>query len=210
MGGGPPEEVLLFLYSDKGSNDLKHLFDSIEAQFPHVEVVPHSAKSTDDVPDSLWQRATIVVTLFLLPKPELVPNLKWIQLASAGIDHIVNHPIFKESRISITTASGIHTPAIAEWAVLTCLSLAKDYPSILANQEKHEWNSRSIGLMKRRDWRSRTVGIVGYGSIGRQGTWRIALCKSLLTPASCPCVQVNGLQGSRIHRVTSCNPRLPP
>lgn len=169
MGGGPDKEVLLFLYSDEKS-DYQHLVDPIITRFPYIEVVLFHAKTSAEVPDTLWQRATFLVTLFLLPaKPDLVPHLKWIQLSSAGVDHITESPIFKESRITITTASGIHTPAIAEWVLLTSLSLSKRYPMILADQSRHVWNSRGVGLMKRRDWQGRTVGIVGYGSIGRQG-----------------------------------------
>lgn len=169
MGGGPDKEVLLFLYSDEDS-DYQYLIDPIATRFPYIEIVLFHAKTSSEVPESLWKCATILVTLFLLPtKPDLVPQLRWIQLTSAGVDHILGHPIFRESRISITTVSGIHTPAIAEWVLLTSLSVSKKFPMILADQTNHKWNSRRIGLMKRRDWHCRTVGIVGYGSIGRHG-----------------------------------------
>lgn len=176
MGGGPEREVLLFI---QNNDEPKHILDPLRRDFPHLEVIFHKLSpsgngkqkpSAEDVPASLWQKATILVTMFVLPpKPDLAPNLKWIQVLSAGVDHLVNEPIFKDTDIPITTASGIHGPAITEWVVMTTLALSKNYNFIHENQKRHKWDGRGVGLLKRKDWQGRTVGIAGYGSIGRQG-----------------------------------------
>lgn len=176
MGGGPEKEVLLFI---QNNDEPKHILDPLRRDFPNLEVIFHKLSpsengkqkpSAEDVPASLWQKATILVTMFVLPpKPDLAPNLKWIQVLSAGVDHLVNEPIFKDTDIPITTASGIHGPAITEWVVMTTLALSKNYNFIHDNQKRHKWDGRGVGLLKRKDWQGRTVGIAGYGSIGRQG-----------------------------------------
>lgn len=166
MGGGPATETLLLIFE---GNEPKHITDHIRAEFPYIDFIYHQ-QSREDVPESFWQQATILVTLSVLPpKPELVPKLRWIQLLSAGIDQIVNQPIYKDTDISLTTASGIHGPAISEWVLMTSLALAKNYNLMHDHQKQHKWDSRSVGLLKRRDWYGKTVGIAGYGSIGRQG-----------------------------------------
>lgn len=176
MGGGPTAETLLFVYHGE---EPRHITHSLRTQFPYIDVIFHNSSSTKiedvsskcNVPDTLWQRATILVTSFVLPPtPDVVPNLRWIQVLSAGIDHLIDQPIYKDTNIPITTASGIHGPSIAEWVLMTSLSLSKNYNLMHDNQRHHKWESGWVGLQRRRDWHGKVVGLAGYGSIGRQGT----------------------------------------
>ena len=179
MGGGPDKEVLLFIFQE---DEPKQVTDRIRHDFPYIEVIYHKLSKPqhgkvmggipyafDQIPDSLWAKATILVTLGSLPPdPKLAPNLKLIHLLSAGVDHFIKHPIFTDTDIPVTTVSGIHGPAISEWVLMTTLNLAKNYNIMHDNQKQHKWDSKSTGLMRRSDWQGKTVGICGYGSIGRQ------------------------------------------
>lgn len=192
MGGGPATETLLFIHNGE---EPQHITNSLRTQFPYIDLIFHrysstttenndkSSSSKGNVPESLWRKATILVTFFVLPPtPDVVPNLRWIQVLSAGIDHLVDQPIYKDTLIPITTVSGIHGPSIAEWVLMTSLSLSKNYNIMHDNQRQHKWDSRSIGMQKRRDWHGKIVGLAGYGGIGRQGTsMNILPCQPLLT-----------------------------
>lgn len=184
MGGGPEKETLVFLHSEDAP---RHVLDALEHDFPYLKVITHKLSpkkegqkslSTEDVPASVWHQASILVTLFALPeKPDLVPNLKWIQLLSAGINHLIKQPIYTETDIPITTASGIAAGAITEWVIMTTLALSKNYNFMHDNQKQHKWDSSGAGLFRRRDWYGQRIGIAGYGSVGRQGKPVLAYTK---------------------------------
>lgn len=180
MGGGPDKETLLFIFQE---DEQKQVTDKLRKSFPYIDVIYHKlgkpqagktmggiSYSFDPVPEDLWAKATILVTLGTLPPdPKLAPNLRYIHLLSAGVDHFLNHPMFKDTDIPITTVSGIHGPPIAEWVLMTTLNLTKNYGIMYENQKKKKWDNKAPGLMKRGDWHGKVVGICGYGSIGRQG-----------------------------------------
>jgi phosphoglycerate dehydrogenase-like enzyme len=112
---------------------------------------------------------TILATLGVLPAiPDLVPNLKYIHLISAGIDRLRHTCIYKDTDISITTSSGIHGPTIAEWVVIQILSSSRRQKTLLDWQRKHVWGT-NFELETVRDSVGMRLGVLGYGSIGRQG-----------------------------------------
>lgn len=100
--------------------------------------------------------------------PKLIPHVKFIQLASAGVNHLVNTPIYKNSDIPITTASGIHGPMISEWVIMQILSNSHKQKKLLEWQKEHKWAPHTeMGAL--RDSVGMRLGVLGYGSIGRQG-----------------------------------------
>ncbi len=96
-----------------------------------------------------------------------VPHLKWVQLHSAGINHLRDHPIWA-TNIQVTTASGIHAVPIGEFVIALMLALARKLPRIIRLQERAEWPRHKWELLLGSELRDKTVGIVGYGSIGRE------------------------------------------
>ncbi|KAJ9628289.1 uncharacterized protein PV06_01268 [Exophiala oligosperma] len=176
MGGGPDKEHVVIILSDP---EPEHITALLKRQFPYFDITyyqvsregngPKSKNLGSQVPDALWKSATILLTLFALPpKPELVPNLKLIHLFSAGVDHWSNHPIVKDSEITITTSSGIHGPPITEWIIMTTLVASRHYALEYEWQKQHHWGQADRMKLTGTDWVGKTVGIAGYGSIGRQ------------------------------------------
>jgi phosphoglycerate dehydrogenase-like enzyme len=104
-----------------------------------------------------------------LPTPEQAPNLRWVQLYSAGADYLFHHPLF-HTHVTFTTASGVHAIPIAEYVLTMVLARFHRLPTLLNLQKQRDWPSstvRSTQLMPE-ELRGKTIGIVGYGSIGRQ------------------------------------------
>ena len=53
---------------------------------------------------------TVILTWRTFPKSkEICPKLKYIQLSSAGANHVLEHPLFtEESGVEFCTARGVH------------------------------------------------------------------------------------------------------
>src|SRR6185295_7191274 len=69
---------------------------------------------------------------------EVAPNLRWIQLTSAGADRLLNSG-FIEGGVTVTTVSGLHATPIGEYILSVMLMWAKGAPQTMRAQLKHEW-----------------------------------------------------------------------
>ncbi|KAF4871552.1 D-2-hydroxyacid dehydrogenase [Colletotrichum siamense] len=120
-----------------------------------------------DISPETWAKVTILFTWKSFPTKEMVPNLKYCQLLSAGCNQILGLPLFEETTIDFCTSNGTHPPQIAEWVFSTFLAFQHHIPEYLDNQKESKWidppsdedTEDSVGLR---------VGILGYGCVGRQ------------------------------------------
>ncbi|OAL35235.1 hypothetical protein AYO20_05489 [Fonsecaea nubica] len=210
MGGGPEKEHLLIVLWQPEPKDVTA---EIQRRFPHFEIKyfqqlpPEGGQIVDkreQVPQELWQWATILITLSSLPaRAEDAPNLKLIHLFMAGVDHYSNHPIVTDSDIPITSSSGIHGPPIAEWIVMTTLVLSRRYATEYEWQKQHHWGTGREMLIDGTDWVGKTVGIAGYGSIGRQVERCIEPSADILGGGGGTAARVFKALGSNIHAYTA-------
>lgn len=113
-------------------------------------------------------RAEVLYTFGLPPALEQVPRLRWVQLSSAGVEHLANHPAMRARHIHITTTSGIHAGPMAEYVMAVILAWARRLPTTLALQRQREWPKGRWNLLRSLELRDAVLGIVGYGSIGRE------------------------------------------
>lgn len=101
--------------------------------------------------------------LFLYHDIEDFPNLKFIQLTSAGLDRICVDKV-KEKNIRLFNAVNVYSIPMAEFAVAGVLSLYKDLRGFYENQKNHNWEkNRGIGEIN-----GKKVAIVGFGSVGKE------------------------------------------
>lgn len=134
----------------------------------NLTVIPPS--KPEDIPQEVWQETDVLITRSFLPDPELVPNLRWVQFFSAGIDPHLDHPLFKEKGVIATSMSGAIAWQIGEYVLMTLLAFGQKLPKLIRNQRDKHWSTGSEkwqNLMPL-ELRDSTVGIIGYGSIGRQ------------------------------------------
>ncbi len=134
------------------------------------EVSPrlHIEKYAQTVPDKAWASAEILFTTNVFPKPEQAPNLRWIQLCSAGANQIINSPLASNENLEITTASGIHATPMSEFSLAMMLAFTYKLPQILEFQTQAKWIADRTTVFLPTPLRGRTLGIVGYGNIGRE------------------------------------------
>lgn len=104
---GPPTILLGAVFKTEWIQELERLFPDLE-----IEVLRDVTWNTDDFrdqfPDAKWKGVTVLVTGSALPEPRLAPNIQYVQLQSAGANHLLDHPLVKETSTNICTASGVH------------------------------------------------------------------------------------------------------
>jgi len=98
------------------------------------------------------------------------PALRWVQLHMAGVNALVDHPLYTDTALPLTTTSGVHAATIAEYAVTMLLALAHRVPRMVEWQARGAWppDEQRWPLFVPSEVRGATLGIIGYGSIGRE------------------------------------------
>lgn len=84
---------------------------SIQAKYPDLKIETYRTEwgsKASPVPVEYWKDVTLLVTFFPFPTPEQAPNLQYVQLISAGANHILDTPLFKDTTIPFCTANGVH------------------------------------------------------------------------------------------------------
>ena len=99
-------------------------------------------------------------------RPRLVydaPQVKWICIPSAGINHFTNSERFMESGIMLSNSSGAYGTAISEHVIMMILSVLRHMPDYQKKVASREWY-RGYCLKSIRESR---ITILGTGDIGR-------------------------------------------
>lgn len=107
--------------------------------------------------------AAICNGLFLYNDIEKFKNLKYIQLTSAGMDHVPMEYVHSHG-IIVHNARGVYSIPMAEFAVCGVLQLYKQSRFFTENQRQHRWEKHR-GLS---ELYGKTVCIVGCGSVGTE------------------------------------------
>ncbi len=118
----------------------------------------------DDLPcDPTQIEGVICNGLFLYHPITCFPNLRYIQLTSAGTDRVPMDYI-KEHDITLHNARGVYSIPMAEFAMAGVLSLYKDLFRFKENQQQHQWQKNR----ELRELTNKRVLIVGCGSVGTE------------------------------------------
>ncbi len=118
----------------------------------------------DSLPcDPSWVEGVVCNGLFLYHPIESFPNLRFIQLTSAGYDRVPMDYV-REKGIDIRNARGVYSVPMAEFAVAGVLSVYKGLAQFQRQQERRVWQ-KNRGL---RELAGKTVLIVGCGDVGRE------------------------------------------
>jgi phosphoglycerate dehydrogenase-like enzyme len=135
---------------------------------PSIHLSLHVVRRPDEVPAEVWARTEVLYTDRILPAPNLVPNLKWIQFHFTGIDFAVDSPLVHKPGIAVTHLSGAAVPQMSEYILMMLLAFGHRLPEAVANQQRSEWPRDRWERFSPRELRGSTVGLVGYGSINRE------------------------------------------
>ena len=143
-----------FNYSAEQFESLKNLGFNIVFAQQEAEPLPAEAHEA---------MAVVCNGLFLHHNIEDFPNLKLIQLTSAGLDRVPIDKIEKRE-IKLLNARGVYGIPMAEWALCKALEYFKGGKFFHHEQEQKRWtknrNLKEIFGSK--------VGIIGAGNVGQE------------------------------------------
>jgi phosphoglycerate dehydrogenase-like enzyme len=146
--------VKLFIYHSRAEEYGR----AVAARFPELEIIAGQDAAT--LERGLAEAEIIMASR--VPTTELgrARCLRWIQLTSAGADHLV--PIREDLRnVVVTNASGIHGVLVADYVFGVLVMLQWRFPQLLRKQAAHQW-----GFQFTEPLAGKTLGLVGLGSIG--------------------------------------------
>ena len=95
-----------------------------------------------------------------------MPNVRWVQFWSAGVDGKLSPGIWANNTV-VCTAAGIHEAAASEHVLAMMLAFARGLPQSFAAQRERDWNARERISKTLFELAGKTVGIVGAGAIGQ-------------------------------------------
>jgi phosphoglycerate dehydrogenase-like enzyme len=187
------------------------LVGQIEAISPRLEVKIVAANNSEDVPEQDWLEVEILYTHKVIPEPDLVPNLKWIQFHRAGNEAFMEEPVLRKPELMASTMSGASAPQVAEYVLEMCLALGHRLPAIIEYKHRGQWPAGRGEIFSPLELNQSTVGVIGYGSIGREvarllhafGTTVLATKYDAFNPAD-PGYRIDGTgdpQGDIVHRL---------
>lgn len=137
-----------------------------ESSFPLLRKAGHTVcllkQETDPLPCSpTWVEGVVCNGLFLHHPIESFPNLRFIQLTSAGFDRVPMEYV-RDKAIEIKNAQGVYSVPMAEYALAGILAHYKSFVSFQHQQEKHLWQ-KNRGLL---ELYGKKAVIIGCGHTG--------------------------------------------
>lgn len=123
--------------------------------------ITYQQDETEPVAAPEQYELVICYELFNANPIEQFTNLKYIQLTSAGMDHLPLAEIAGRG-ILLHNARGVYSVPMAEFAIGGLLQIYKKAPQFWQNQKEHKWQ-RLRGVQ---ELAGRRVCIIGAGSIG--------------------------------------------
>jgi len=137
--------------------------EGIRAAVPDANLI--MTGSPDEAEPHLAEADVIVTFGPMLGKKstelfERATSLKFVQSLGTGVDNIVDVPTLGPD-VVVSKLHGIHGAPVSEAAIISMLSLARDFPQYVKQQETATWTRpRPPTLLD-----GRTAGVFGIGSI---------------------------------------------
>jgi phosphoglycerate dehydrogenase-like enzyme len=145
------------LILDQLANEYKK---ALQSKFP--EVMIHTSLKEEDIGDFI-EKVNVFLTFRISDGLiKRAKNLQWIQSMASGVDAIVELPSLRKE-VLLTSTRGIHAPQMVEMAIFLMLSLNRNFPQIIRNQDKGIWERWPAKLLYQKK-----VGILGIGAIGEE------------------------------------------
>lgn len=99
---------------------------------------------------------------------ERAPRLRWIALASAGVEFALERGLVREHGPIVTNARGVHAVPIGEFVLGVMLQWARKWPELHDLQRAATWPDHGAWLRLRgTELDGMVLGVVGLGAIGR-------------------------------------------
>ncbi len=142
--------------------------NKLRAVSSRLDVHQITDASFEELPEDLRNRVEILYGWGRhLNEAHRFPRLNWIQAHSAGINYLLDKPVW-QSQVILTTLNGVHPVPMAEHALAMMLAFRWKLLEMFRFQARSEWPEGRWALFSRPELRGSTLGLVGYGAIGRE------------------------------------------
>jgi phosphoglycerate dehydrogenase-like enzyme len=138
---------------------------------PDLEVVDRTGDPDFDVATLADPTAEALVSWRAPADLTRVPSLRWLQVRSAGVDHMTADAPWAKGLL-VTNAKGVYAVPIGEYVSGMVLRVHQPAATWTADQTAHRWPSGAPALVD--PIRGKTAVIGGYGSIGREVARQLA------------------------------------
>jgi phosphoglycerate dehydrogenase-like enzyme len=139
--------------------------ERLRALSPDLEIVDQSGDPAFDVATLSDPDVEALVSWRAPGDLGHVPSLRWLQVRSAGVDHMTADAPWRKGLL-VTNAKGVYAVPIGEYVSGMVLRVHQPAAAWSADQAAHRWPSGEPPLID--PIRGKTAVIAGYGSIGRE------------------------------------------
>jgi phosphoglycerate dehydrogenase-like enzyme len=160
------DEVVVFHHKPHGLSPTDYV-DALAERLPDVDVTlaTTTAEKRAAVAD-----APVVTGNSLDPDVlAAAENLQLFACTYAGVDHLPMEAL-RERAVTVTNASGVHGPNVAEHVIGWLLTMVRRLDEGLRRQQRREWRH----LQAAGELQGSTVTVVGLGSLGEAVVERLA------------------------------------
>lgn len=163
----PPATLRVHLATDATESGDYRLdrerFEAAGKEFPDTFRRLRPTYSNDEAGFVRGVRDADVLVGWKFPRPglrERAPNLRWVQLIGAGVDHL--YPLdWLPGRVKLITASGVHTRKSFEYVLMGLIALHTRLPRLAENQRRRQWKRIQSGTLP-----GKTALVIGLGAVG--------------------------------------------
>ncbi len=151
------------LEGERNSSVPKELFENFLNKHPKIK---HKISYIVDWDDDNWKSSMKDADILLAwdfptnDLSEIAPNLKWVHIVSAGVNHLYPFDWIKKDLV-ITNSSGIHAKKAGEFGLMSILMLQNHMTKIITNQRNREFVTLLSNPIE-----NKKVLVVGTGSLG--------------------------------------------
>ena len=145
--------------------------DRLRALSPDLEIVEVPVDDTFDIDALADPEVEIIIGRRAPTDLTKVPRLRWLQVGSAGVDHLAGDPPWAKG-VLVTNGRGVFAVPIGEYVSGALLRINQPIRRWAADQAAHHWpvDDEPVASIVR----GRTAVLVGYGSIGREVARQLA------------------------------------
>jgi phosphoglycerate dehydrogenase-like enzyme len=145
--------------------------ERLRALAPDLEVVDRTGDATFDMRTLVDPDVEVLIGGRAPDDLTRVPSLRWLQVRSAGVDHMAADPPWRRGLL-VTNAKGVYAVPIGEYVSGMVLRIHQPAAAWTADQAAHRWPAGDPPLID--PIRGKTAVIAGYGSIGREVARQLA------------------------------------
>lgn len=133
---------------------------ALQSRFPEIFI--HAARQEEEIGHFIEEMEILLAFRISDELIKKASKLQWIQSLATGVDYIINLPSLRKE-VLVTSTRGIHGPQMSEMAFLLMLSLNRNFPKMVRNQDLGVWERWPAKLLFQKK-----VGILGMGVIGEE------------------------------------------